>query len=52
MERRVARAREIRHAQIRLRRGDTGTYLKLKHDEWNAYSRHLTGWERETALDC
>ena len=27
-------------------------YLKLKHDEWNAYSRHLTEWERENTLDC
>jgi glutamate---methylamine ligase len=28
------------------------SYLKLKHDEWNAYSRHLTEWERQTTLDC
>jgi len=28
------------------------SYLKLKHDDWNAYSRHLTEWERETTLDC
>jgi glutamate---methylamine ligase len=27
-------------------------YLKLKHQEWNAYSQHLTEWERETILDC
>ncbi|MYZ49448.1 type III glutamate--ammonia ligase [Propylenella binzhouense] len=27
-------------------------YLKLKTDEWNAYSRHLTQWERDTTLDC
>jgi len=27
-------------------------YLKLKHAEWNDYSRHLTQWERETTLDC
>jgi glutamine synthetase len=27
-------------------------YVKLKHDEWNAYSRHLTDWERQTTLDC
>jgi glutamine synthetase type III len=27
-------------------------YLKLKHDDWNAYSRHLTEWERQTTLDC
>jgi glutamine synthetase len=28
------------------------SYMKLKHDEWNAYSRHLTEWERQTTLDC
>jgi glutamate---methylamine ligase len=28
------------------------SYLKLRHDEWNAYSRHLTEWERQTTLDC
>jgi glutamine synthetase len=28
------------------------SYLKLKHEDWNAYSRHLTDWERETTLDC
>ena len=27
-------------------------YLKLKHEEWNDFSRHLTQWERETTLDC
>lgn len=27
-------------------------YLKLKHDEWNDYARHLTQWERDTTLDC
>jgi glutamine synthetase type III len=27
-------------------------YLKLKHNEWNQYCRHLTQWERETTLDC
>lgn len=26
-------------------------YLKLKTEEWNAYSRHLTQWEREHTLD-
>jgi glutamine synthetase len=30
----------------------TKSYLKLKHDDWNAYSRHLTDWERQTTLDC
>jgi glutamine synthetase type III len=28
------------------------SYIKLKQDDWNAYSRHLTDWERETTLDC
>jgi glutamine synthetase len=28
------------------------SYVKLKTDEWNAYSRHLTEWEREATLDC
>ncbi|RJF76355.1 type III glutamate--ammonia ligase [Rhodopseudomonas palustris] len=27
-------------------------YLKLKHEEWNDFSRHLTQWERETTFDC
>jgi glutamine synthetase len=27
-------------------------YLKLRHDDWNAYCRHLTEWERQTTLDC
>ncbi|MGA7806640.1 type III glutamate--ammonia ligase [Bradyrhizobium sp.] len=27
-------------------------YLKLKHQEWDDFSRHLTQWERETTLDC
>ena len=27
-------------------------YLKLKHEEWNSYARHLTQWERDTTLDC
>ena len=28
------------------------SYVKLKHDDWSAYARHLTEWERETTLDC
>ena len=28
------------------------SYVKLKQDDWNAYSRHLTDWERQTTLDC
>jgi len=27
-------------------------YLKLNHNEWNNYCRHLTQWERDTTLDC
>ncbi len=27
-------------------------YLKLKHNEWNQYCRHLTQWEKDTTLDC
>ncbi|WP_420384383.1 type III glutamate--ammonia ligase [Novosphingobium sp.] len=27
-------------------------YTKLKHSEWNDYTRHLTEWERATTLDC
>ncbi|WP_181703829.1 type III glutamate--ammonia ligase [Chthonobacter albigriseus] len=30
----------------------TKAYAKLKHQEWNAYARHLTEWERQTTLDC
>ena len=28
------------------------SYIRLKHEDWNAYSRHLTEWERQTTLDC
>lgn len=28
------------------------SYLKLKMEEWNDYSRHLTQWERDNTLDC
>jgi glutamine synthetase len=28
------------------------SYLKLKHEEWNNFTRHLTAWERDTTLDC
>ena len=27
-------------------------YVKLKRQEWDGYSRHLTQWEREHTLDC
>ena len=26
-------------------------FLKLKHAEWNDYTRHLTQWERDNTLD-
>jgi glutamate---methylamine ligase len=28
----------------------TDTMLKLQ--DWDAYSRHLTQWERDATLDC
>ena len=28
------------------------SYLKLKYNDWNAYSGHLTDWERQNTLDC
>ena len=28
------------------------SYVKLRKSEWNAYTRHLTEWERQTTLDC
>ncbi len=27
-------------------------YVKIKTQEWNDYSRHLTDWERANTLDC
>lgn len=27
-------------------------FLKLKRQEWDSYTRHLTDWEREHTLDC
>jgi len=27
-------------------------YMKLKDNEWNKYSHHLTQWERDYTLDC
>jgi glutamine synthetase len=29
----------------------SAAYLKLKQQEWSAYSSHFTRWERETTLD-
>ncbi len=39
---------------LRDRFGDSfiDSYLKLRMDEWNAYSRHLTAWEMQNTLDC
>ena len=28
------------------------SYIKLKMDEWHAYTSHLSEWEREQTLDC
>ena len=28
------------------------SYAKLKYDEWNSYSRHLSAWETANTLDC
>jgi glutamate---methylamine ligase len=28
------------------------SYLKLKHEEWSNFTRHLTEWERHATLDC
>jgi glutamine synthetase len=28
------------------------SYLKLKQQEWDDYSHHLTDWERQQTLDC
>ncbi|MBT5264618.1 MAG: type III glutamate--ammonia ligase [Rhodospirillaceae bacterium] len=39
---------------LRRQLGDefTDAYLKLKTQEWDEYSRHLTDWERTNTLDC
>ena len=29
----------------------SASYLKLKHDEWNAYANHFSEWERANTLD-
>ena len=29
----------------------SASYLKLKHQEWNAYAQHFTEWERQNTLD-
>ena len=30
----------------------TDAYIKIKTNEWDDYSRHLTQWERDITLDC
>ncbi len=30
----------------------SNAYIKLKTNDWNQYSQHLTQWERDTTLDC
>jgi len=27
-------------------------FVKLKLEEWNSYSKHLSSWERSNTLDC
>jgi glutamine synthetase len=31
--------------------GFSQAYLKLKHQEWNAFTSHFSEWERENTLD-
>jgi len=28
------------------------SYAKLKHQEWQEYTRHLSDWERDNSMDC
>src|SRR3954469_18622531 len=39
---------------VREQFGDTfvDSYVKLKTEEWNSYTKHLTEWERQNTLDC
>ena len=30
----------------------SSAFLKLKHEEWDRYASHLSGWERDNTLDC
>ena len=43
-----------RNRTLRARLGDefVSAYVKLKHDEWNRYTRTLSQWERDNTLDC
>ena len=36
----------------RLGKPFVSAYAKLKHQEWNAFTRHLSDWERHNTLDC
>jgi glutamine synthetase len=39
---------------LRVGMGDEliNSYIKLKMDEWNKFTCHLTQWERANTLDC
>jgi glutamate---methylamine ligase len=39
---------------VREQLGDSfvDSYLKMKTDEWNSFTKHLTEWERQNTLDC
>ncbi|MBI3709687.1 MAG: type III glutamate--ammonia ligase [Proteobacteria bacterium] len=39
---------------LRAQLGDAfiDSYVKLKHDEWRSYARHLSAWETANTLDC
>lgn len=43
-----------RNKMLRAMLGDEfiAAYTKIKTDEWNDYSSHLTDWERANTLDC
>ncbi len=28
------------------------SYIKMKIEEWNSFTKHLTEWERQNTLDC
>jgi glutamine synthetase len=36
----------------RLGKDVIAAYLKLKYQEWNEYTAHISAWEKETTLDC
>ena len=39
---------------IREQLGDSfvDSYIKMKTEEWNSFTKHLTEWERQNTLDC